>query len=46
MTKAYQGKVAVASGHAGARRPGRALNTAARADGVVRAGFGVEEGTI
>lgn len=46
MTKADQGKVADASGHAGARRPGRASNTAARADGVVRARFGVEEGAI
>ena len=46
MTKADQGKVAVASGHVDARCPGRALDITAKADAVARARFGVEEGTI
>ena len=46
LAKADQGKVAAASGHADARRPGRALDITAGADGVARARFGGEEGTI
>ncbi len=46
MTKADQGKVAAASGHADALRPGRALDITAKADAVARARFGDEEGTI
>ncbi len=46
MTKADQGKVADASGHADALCPGRALDITAKADAVARARFGVEEGTI
>ncbi|MEY3906646.1 MAG: hypothetical protein RIR59_1469 [Pseudomonadota bacterium] len=46
MTKADQGKVAAASGHADAICPGQTLDITAKADAVARARFGVEEGTL